>query len=114
MSSTRVVFFYLALLISLLGCAGNVGVTSRGCKASEAKIMSEELEFQADYSWNKKVWSSSETNLIRIKDLLVEKELDCSDVARVRYQVGQTFWDQLFSIFPFFSRMTVKVDVQRI
>jgi hypothetical protein len=34
-------------------------------------------------------------------------------VAKVRYELAQTFWDQLFSIFPFFSRMTIRVEVQK-
>jgi hypothetical protein len=69
------------LLCLLASCAGNVGVTSRGCKASEAQMMNEEVEFRVDYAWDKKVWSSGGVNL--------------------------------FSIFPFFSRMTIRVEVQK-
>jgi hypothetical protein len=104
---------FSCLLCLLASCAGNVGVTSRGCKASEAQMMNEEVEFRVDYAWDKKVWSSGGVNLLRVKSLLAEKELDCTMVAKVRYELAQTFWDQLFSIFPFFSRMTIRVEVQK-
>ncbi len=104
----------LGSLLFLSSCAGNVGLTSRGCKASDAQVMSEDKSFVADYSWDKKVWNSGGVKMIRISNLLKEKEIDCTKVGRVRYQFAQTFWDQLFSVIPFISRMTVRLEVEKI
>jgi hypothetical protein len=43
---------------------------------------------------------------------MAEKEIECRSIAYLRYKIGQSFWDQIFSILPFMQRMTIEVEVQ--
>ncbi len=106
----------LVFLMVTNGCAGSVKIAGRGCQTFEGQFMNANAGFTPNKVWQKKVWtrggSESSARLFNIEEILEEKEIKCDQVALIRYQVSQSFWDQVFSVFPFIQRMTVQVEVQ--
>lgn len=73
-------------------------------------------EFNPNKVWQRKVWTSGGNGqaptTLTLKELLSEKEIECKSVKSLRYRIGQSFWDQIFSIVPYFQRMTLTVEVE--
>lgn len=113
-------FSFVILLLGsfflISSCAGSVKITGRGCQAFDGEFVNINKEFRPDKVWQKKVWThggpESSARTFTLEELLLEKEIDCRKVGRLRYEIGQSFWDQIFSIVPFIQRMTIKVEVQ--
>lgn len=112
-------FPVLTLLSSLIffsSCAGSVKIVGRGCQTFDGQFMDINKEFNPDKVWQKKVWTSggpeSSARTFTIEEVLLEKEIECRRVSRLRYKIGQSFWDQVFSIVPFVQRMTITVEVE--
>lgn len=109
-------YFLVLSLLLLSSCAGSVKIVGRGCQALAAQFVDTNKEFNPNKVWQRKVWTyggpEKSARTFTIYELLQEKEIECRQVAKLRYQIGQSFWDQIFSVFPFVQRMTVKVEVQ--
>lgn len=113
---------HLSLLVSLIGlffavgCSGNLKVLGRGCRAFDAQFSDSSAPFQPSQVWQKKVWTGGHfkerPTTVTLREVLKEKDLDCNEVRSLRYTVMQSFWDQIFSMAPFFERMTLKVEVE--
>ena len=78
--------------------------------------MSVNNSFNPSISWEKKVWTSGgaedDAVIYLLKDLLKEKDLECKQVSKIRYGIEQNLMDQVFSIFPYWQRMTIKLEVE--
>lgn len=109
----KIVFLLSFLFFS---CAGNVKILGRGCQTFNAEFVDINKEFSPNKIWQRKIWTkggvSQKPTTLTIREILDEKEIECRNVLSIRYAVGQSFWDQIFSIVPYLQRMTLTVEVQ--
>ncbi|MCR9203213.1 MAG: hypothetical protein NXH75_01450 [Halobacteriovoraceae bacterium] len=110
----RIVLFAICLFLS--GCAGNVKILGRGCQTFNAEFVDINKGFNPSKAWQRKVWTSGgasqKPTTLTIREILDEKEIECKSVKSIRYSIGQSFWDQIFSLVPYIQRMTLSVEVE--
>jgi hypothetical protein len=98
------------------GCAGNVKILGRGCQTFNAEFVDINKGFNPNMVWQRKVWTrggvSQKPTTLTIREILDDKEVECRKVKSIRYSVGQSFWDQIFSIVPYIQRMTLTVEIE--
>lgn len=103
-------------MMAISSCAGSVRITGRGCVSKDAQFANKNVFFKPNIQWQKKVWSfggeESDAKSYSLVELMSEKEIDCRNIAFLRYRISQSFWDQIFSVVPFMQRMTIEVEVQ--
>ncbi len=116
------IFSQMALFLTLLccaSCAGNLRVSLKECEISQAQFAditgNSNGEFKPDRTFTTKLWSTgigpdSVTDVV-LKDVLSEQGVSCVSVKYLRYTIGQSFWDQIFSVIPFVQRSSLKVEV---
>ena len=109
--------FLLAILLSFLtSCAGSVKVLGRGCQTFDAQFMDVNKTFSPDKTWQQKVWTyggnKEKATTFTLRELLTSKEIECKNVQSLRITIGQSFWDQIFSMAIFAQRMTMTIEVQ--
>ncbi len=112
-------YLYFFSLILLSSCAGNLRVSLKGCEISEAQIAditgNTQGKFEPDRIFTAKLWSTGMTsdsiNDVVLKDILAEQGISCVSVKNLRYTLGQSFWDQIFSVVPFIQRSSLKVEL---
>lgn len=106
----------IVTLLFLSSCAGSVRITGRGCTSKDAQFVNRNVFFKPNKTWQKKVWSfggeADDVKSFSLAEIMAEKEIDCRQIAYVRYKIGQSFWDQIFSFIPFMQRTTIEVEVQ--
>lgn len=109
-------FFVLLGFLALHSCAGSVKISGKGCQTFKAQFVNINEGFNPNKSWEQKVWTYSGSKespvIFSLKELLAYKEIECKDVKSIRYKIGQSLWDQIFSMPPFIQRMTLTVEVE--
>ncbi len=104
------------LLMFLSSCGGSLKVTGRGCQAFDAQFVNANVFFKPNFTWQKKVWTFGGTResatVLKLSEIMADKKIECRNLAFIRYQISQSFWDQIFSVFPFVQRMTLQVEAQ--
>ena len=115
-SVLRLSLFLIFTCSFLTSCAGSVRISGRGCISKDAQFVNRNVLFKPNKVWQKKVWTfggeADDVKSFSLVDLMSEREIDCKQIAYLRYKIGQSFWDQIFSIMPFMQRMTIDVEVQ--
>lgn len=113
-------FFISAILLLLLGsCAGNLRVSLKGCEISQVQIADTsgktQGKFEPDRSFTTKIWSfgmaEDSVTEVTLKDVLIEQGVSCVNIKTLRYTLGQSFWDQIFSVVPLIQRSSLKVEM---
>lgn len=110
------VILLLLSAVLMTSCGGSLKVTGRGCQAFDAQFVNRNIIFQPNFTWQKKVWTfggtESSASTLKLAEIMSEKKIECKNLAFIRYQISQSFWDQIFSVFPFVQRMTLQVEAQ--
>jgi hypothetical protein len=108
--------FLIILLIFLSSCGGSLKVTGRGCQAFNAQFVNANVFFKPNFTWQRKVWTFGGTKesakVLTLSEIMSEKKIECRNLSFIRYQISQSFWDQIFSVFPFVQRMTLQIEAQ--
>lgn len=112
----RLLLSCLLTLLIFSSCAGSVRVSGRGCTSLDGQFVNKNVFFKPNKSWQKKVWTfggeAEDVKSFSLAELMAEKEIDCRSIAHLRYKIGQSFWDQIFSFLPLMQRMTIEIEVQ--
>jgi len=111
--------FLCIFLILLSGCAGSLRVSMKDCLQSSAQFAQitgkNKNSFHADHTFTTKVWSygiSSDSPIeVELKDILADHGFNCVNIKYMRYTLGQSLWDQVFSVVPFIQRSSIKVEL---
>tara|TARA_Y100000780_G_C13696027_1_gene422617 strand:+ start:56625 stop:57002 length:378 start_codon:yes stop_codon:yes gene_type:complete len=117
--SKKIFIIYILLFLGPLftSCAGNLSLKLDDCNIAQTQIAPTNTVFNIDRSFTTKVWSygisSDSKTSLSLKDILREKALSCVNIKYIRYTIGQSFWDQLFSIIPFIQRSSIKIEVMK-
>ncbi len=100
-----------------MSCAGNIRVKMDDCDISEAEISRTREKFNVDKRFTAKIWSygimEDSATEVQIKDVLREQGLSCVNIKYIRFRMGQSFWDQIFSIVPFIQRTSLRIEVMK-
>jgi len=112
---SRILYFFF--LCTLFSCAGSLRLKLEECNISDLQIAQTNRAFTVDRSFTTKIWSygisSDSVTDISLKEVLGEKAISCVNIKYIRYTIGQSFWDQLFSIIPFIQRNSLKIEVMK-
>jgi len=104
-------------LLFLVGCAGSVTVTSRGCDRSDNLWHSSE-EFELEkFKIEKEFWTTGGANgdgkRFFLKKLLDDEGLKCSEVRNLNVTVKQSAWDIFVSFLPFINKMHLQISGEK-
>lgn len=112
---------YLTLfsLFFLSSCAGSLRVSLKNCPNSSAQFAQitgkDSSSFHPDHSFTTKFWSYGisydSPSEVDLKDVLTDNGFNCENIKYIRYTLGQSSWDQMFSIVPFVQRSSIKIEV---
>ena len=92
---------FLALFVLASSCSGHIKIVSDGCPISLGESSSD-----SDYDIHSRFWAS-EDQVVSIKKVLAEKNIDCKKIKKISLKVGQTSGDIFASMIPFRNRMSV-------
>ncbi|MDC1175063.1 hypothetical protein OAT67_06695 [Bacteriovoracaceae bacterium] len=112
----------LILLMSFLfSCAGALTVSSRGCKKSMTRWHYDKEEisvgakpFQISKEYFIVGGSNGEGRKLFIKELLAEKEIECSEVRNLKIIMKQSAFDVFVSFFPLVNKMSLQIEGEKI
>ena len=111
--------FLCILLILLSSCAGSLHVSMKNCLKSRVQFAQvnarDASTFHADHTFTTKFWSygisSERPTDVELKDVLTDNGYSCVNIKYMRYTLGQSLWDQVFSVVPFIQRSSIKVEL---
>ena len=100
--------FLLFSLSFLSSCGGHLQITNTGCENVKTVFSDNDEKILYSGSFWLPVFSGH-ISKISLQEILKKKNIDCSQLSSVSYEVGHNFIDAMLSLFPLVGRSHVIV-----